>query len=487
MRSLTVHSTTDSEILIAKDHIQDPASLALFPDELLAEIFSYGSAGPDGYSETNIIKPDIERAYAPIVRSSVCKRWREAALATSRLWHYVFIPRLSHSSGSWNNIVQHSIELVLERSRSVPIDIGFEFVDAVVDNSSPSTVYGPIIESLRAHQSRWRRFVVRLCGRPAIMALLHCLQGPTPMLRTLQLAQQRFPEDWSLAIGYHDFLETDADGQSTTTDVPCDILSNAPELVWLTVGNIPDLLRRVAVTPEAGHVSLEYIAPSPDQSFWDHLRRNPQIERLMFGVADHTRLTQRIEPIAQPNLYRLWLTEGAFQLFADQPDLLDLPVIATLVLVYGKFVGLELWLPRLASSLTFLDLQSVGELDEMHVDALSSLVNLDSLRVMSGTVPDAWLQQLCYVPDDEAEPVMWPLLISLVLWKVKIEYVAEGRLVDLARMRGGVRTGELDTGSSQASPRTRRWEVLTMFLSEMDSVPDTQLEEITALCQRVVE
>jgi len=56
------------------------SSLIVCPDELLAEIFSYGCAGPDDYVDSQILRSNSERARAPFLVAAVCRRWRDIAL-----------------------------------------------------------------------------------------------------------------------------------------------------------------------------------------------------------------------------------------------------------------------------------------------------------------------------------------------------------------------------------------------------------------------
>ena len=446
-----------------------PAALLALPDELLAEIFSYGSAGPDAYHEVSSIEPNSERAQAPFQRAAVSRQWRAAALSASPLWHYLLIPQtlIWSTDDAKSRIILEYAELVLERSRSFPIDIMFEFIE-----SSAAAVAGlqPIFAAMRQSQSRWRRFLVRIRGQRAVNALLRCLEGPTPRLRTLQIVHQKTVQTWGFSAARNEYLwmdETEEEDSNETHVVPT-ILTDAPKLCWLTVVNLPDLPNHIALSPASELFSLEFISVSWKPCFWSLLGANKGVRRLMLGAIDE--LPESVEPIELPGLQRLWLLQGGSRILAKQPDLLQLPSLKTLSMVYGSFRGMERFLTGVRDVLTYLDLQLVEHLNKIDVDVLADLPHINQLRLAETLVPDTWLERLCRSSD----PIMWPKLSWLGFKRCKIEELQNARLVEFARMRGGA-------SDTQAHDR---WVSVHMRLGRCH-VPDEQIDQLKQLCTRL--
>ena len=463
--SLTIRDADPEETrtLAARPHVD---SLTL-PDELLAEIFSYGSSGVEDYRDADVIAPNATRAQAAFLVAAVCQRWRAAALAASRLWHYILIPRFSvNARSSYSNRVCSYLDVVLLRSRSVPIDIMFQYVEDV----APPDEFGPIFSALREHQYRWRRFLARVRGRLPIVALLECLQGPTPLLRTLQLTQQRDSLCWGYAVDDMDSVHLD--GRSSEPPISQPILSDAPSLIWVSIVNIPDIIRSTIISPAARPQGLEYFADRQNPAIWNMLRGNTQLEQLTLGTWPTDGAADRVEPIELQQVFRLWLTQGAFQLVANQPDLLVLPKLDTLTMVHSELRGMESFLVRVQSTLTFLDLRHVDSLDAADIEVLAAMPYIAQLQLGEATLPDLWLERLCHVPSSlkNWQKLMWRWLFNFTLYSCKVESVELRRLVDLAKMRRVAQTDE-------TKPTWRQ----VFFRLTDNEVPQDQLDEIKAL------
>jgi len=479
----------DEETLTNPKH--QPEALSALPDELLAEIFSYRCAGPDDYPDMNVIQPNPIRARAPFVVSAVNRQWRTAALATSRLWHCVLIPNLTrsedpvHEGHARDKCLQY-LNVVLPRSRSGPIDIIFVFIDANLQRPTAAAVYPPVLDLLRQHQPRWRRFIARVLGIPAIRVVLRGLVGPTPMLRTVQILQQRSETMWGYAadtFAWSDRLEEEF------KELPA-ILEDAPKLIWASMVNIPFLVRWLAVTiksPLCLPHGLEYITPGQyDPELWEVLRRSPQFHQLALGTtsAQHppNSTPDAPYPIVLPAVTRIWFSQNAYQLLVDHPYALRFPQLDTLTMMYGEFCGLETWLQSVQNTLSFIDLHNVSNLAGLDIDVLAALPNITNLSIGEAidSVPDAWLERIGRVPVEVNGAVMWPKLCWLTLYSNTIEHVERGRLVDIARMRSRPR-------SAESQGENLRWAVLEMDVNSDNKIPQEQLDEIAALQKERVE
>ena len=447
-----------------------PAALLALPDELLVEIFSYGSSGPDDYSDVNAIAPNERRARSPFQRAAVSRQWRTAALSASPLWHYLLIPQTSiwsnHDTGT--RMVLEYTELVLERSRSFPIDIAFQFIQ-----SSPAVAraISPIFEALRRNQQRWRRFLARIHGRRAVNGVLRCLAGPTPQLRTVQIVQQASVDAWGFVSATNEYLWQNDDLQDDVDElVDPHVLTDAPALGWLSIVNLPDLPGCIKLSAASDIYSIEFICGTWGPSFWPLLRISNNVRRLMFGSVSG--LPAPEEPILMPKLRRIWLLEGGARVLAEQPDLLLLPELRTISMVYGSFAGLEGFFTGVGNVLRYIDLQLVEGLAEIDIEVLASLPRINQLRLTETAFPEVWLERLC-----QTTVIMWPKLDWMTLDLCKVEEVQNGRLVELARMRGGV----------EATSDGRTWTPsICIRLGSGCNVPDEQIEQIAQLCTRFV-
>ncbi|KAH7096689.1 hypothetical protein BKA62DRAFT_601128, partial [Auriculariales sp. MPI-PUGE-AT-0066] len=121
--------------------------------ELLAEIFSYGAAGPNDYLNLTMIQYNKARAHAPFVYAAVCHAWRSAAMASPRLWHNLCVPRFNIEERPLQLAqVLQCVTVILDRSKSGSIDVIFERLE-----EDQLEHYSPIITLLESDRLRWRR------------------------------------------------------------------------------------------------------------------------------------------------------------------------------------------------------------------------------------------------------------------------------------------------------------------------------------------
>ncbi|KAF5346803.1 hypothetical protein D9758_015741 [Tetrapyrgos nigripes] len=90
------------------------------------------------------------------VLSSVCHHWRNAALASSRLWSRINICASIPDTCSFRS----SLELCLERSRAAPLYVQLEL------QSCEKTPNEAFISSIVQHSHRWRYLRITITGEP---------------------------------------------------------------------------------------------------------------------------------------------------------------------------------------------------------------------------------------------------------------------------------------------------------------------------------
>ncbi|KAF4622614.1 hypothetical protein D9613_009216 [Agrocybe pediades] len=117
------------------------SSSARLPMELLSEIFL--QCVEDKMDKTNTI--DV-----PLLLSSTCSRWRDAAIDTHRLWSRLSIQLTSATSESLTALV----DTWFSRSGECPLTV-YVFWEGLQDDS-PFQDSHPVLDRLMAHSERWK-------------------------------------------------------------------------------------------------------------------------------------------------------------------------------------------------------------------------------------------------------------------------------------------------------------------------------------------
>lgn len=190
-------ATLQRDALLA-DVLAQRASFPLdrIPNELLLPSFeALVAPGPSLSTLAAPERVDRRRALAPFVIAAVCQDWRNVALRTPRLWHYISIPQLPKSGLHGSTFVAY-VQAVLDRSQSTELDITFELMDA-----AGGEYLSHILELLSAHTKRWRLFSARMKDRQPFSYLLNHLRGPVPALVSLSIAWRPSDVEQTLAWG----------------------------------------------------------------------------------------------------------------------------------------------------------------------------------------------------------------------------------------------------------------------------------------------
>ena len=136
-----------------RDINRDTPTNAL-PDEMLAAIFEAGVTLTSYFSHQWPVFWSKEKPIEILI-SSVCRRWRNVALQTPRLWTYLHI-NVSKSTGDF-------LDLYISRSKMCLLDITFvqlersHYQHAEFDFGNFKRYLGQLIP----HVARWRQFVIR--------------------------------------------------------------------------------------------------------------------------------------------------------------------------------------------------------------------------------------------------------------------------------------------------------------------------------------
>ena len=473
------------------------------PDELLAEIFSYGSAGPDDYSDAQLICVNPSRARAPFVVSAVCRHWRDVALAASKLWHYLPIFDLGDGSHPARAATTLSfIATVLERSRSVSIDIVFEHV-----TDEARAAYQNVLTALDPARHRWRRFVAPLQGSETPEMLFKALRGPTPALRTFEISLQNAKDDWTMMFRPH-----------TQATAHARILPQVPSIQHFTLGNVEWPWSSESAPRLLG---LEWTRWTTRSDIWDVLRPQTRLTWLLLST-NHLDpdLEAPVESIILPELGTLWVLYQTDELFELHGARIEMPNVKKFIVVKAHVERLATAFARNWEHLTVIDMRRVQPIGQAGVDALASLRNVQHAAFVACTVPGMLLLllssagirtalsleiaaidvvdvELAEAPSGDAavsnastddsqtttQPirdqvsisshaeVIWPNLTQLSLDAAQFDDDDEDRLVELARVRC-TRPGPLEPSGAP------RWALLSILFVGDILVTVEQLEEI---------
>ena len=415
------------------------------PEELLAEIFSYGAAGPADYRDAEIISPNNNRISASFRIASVCQRWRSIALSYARLWHYIAFPMLNEDDYNGDDSttrpsyppLERNIlyaQLMLERSANAPIDIIFRFING---HANEGVTFEPLLNMLSEHRSRWRRFAVALSGAQVAAQVLDLLTGVAlPTLRTIQISVQD--------NRYENTYEIYPRGRVETSMPAVPFLQYTPRLINVATINLPELWRRwQPVHSQHKLAVLEMLQEKLPDELWDMLVTQVELEWIMLGAEtfDAKRFPRPpTEPIDLPNLEFVWLQQEAYKIFETYPRLLRTPKVHEVILDRVTFPPLARWLETLRPQVTALDLRNPPDFTSDDVAVIRMLNKLETLQ-LNGVerMSTSLLECLCERGDDASVKddvlVMWPRLTALKLFGIYFDEDGAKLFGEFVRMR----------------------------------------------------
>ncbi|KAJ7226247.1 hypothetical protein B0H12DRAFT_1030545 [Mycena haematopus] len=137
------------------------------PPEIVQEIFVFCVPAD---SEPLVADPKV----APLVLLNVCRKWREIALSTPRLWASI---RVNLRSRCFDNSLP-LLDCWLTRARSVPLSVAVVYMN-YEDNPSPDL----LISSLVRSSEQWQDMRLELPFKD--LQRLNGIEGRVPLLRKL--------------------------------------------------------------------------------------------------------------------------------------------------------------------------------------------------------------------------------------------------------------------------------------------------------------
>ncbi|KAF8186466.1 hypothetical protein K438DRAFT_1835664 [Mycena galopus ATCC 62051] len=168
-----------SEAVALSQYISDSSSL-LAPIRLLSvEILQIIFVHPDIHSSLNI-GSDAVTIYGPEVIGKVSYHWREVARVTPELWSSF---QVKLKDGRYSDLEQ--IRLRLERSKSVPLTISFDWEESDSESTQSSHVQavGEIVAEFLLHVERWAH--VTLFVDWEFLSHLSSARGRLPLLEAV--------------------------------------------------------------------------------------------------------------------------------------------------------------------------------------------------------------------------------------------------------------------------------------------------------------
>ncbi|KAK7041705.1 hypothetical protein VNI00_008994 [Paramarasmius palmivorus] len=143
------------------------------PPEILGHIFTMAC-------EDNYIGPfQLPQA---IVASNICRRWREVAMETPRMWSSMTIP-----FQEWERDLPRLpqiIQLFLERSKTSPLTLRMNF--GTYCHVIPASVFDAV-DFLVMHSHRWERLDFEGCGDPFFFPVFNNMDRNLPIMQHLGL------------------------------------------------------------------------------------------------------------------------------------------------------------------------------------------------------------------------------------------------------------------------------------------------------------
>ncbi|KAH7093862.1 hypothetical protein BKA62DRAFT_721935 [Auriculariales sp. MPI-PUGE-AT-0066] len=458
---LSLGAGTDAVPVAASTHA------ASLPDELLCEIFSYGSAGPGDFPVGSMISSNTGRAKSPFLLSAVCTRWRVAALSSGKLWHYILI-----GAREPDETIIRYVRILFDRSRDVSIDIVFKHIDHKYDNA-----YATLFGVLDVHRDRWRRLIAKFTPQMTDQ-MLKLLYGATPRLRTVQFSLQADVRDNSFNMGV---VETLPD--ATFKDEL--FLRDAPTLYCLTLVNMPLVWKCWPITRQPKLKMIEMLQNTLIlNELWPILHHQNEIEWLFLGAISVVRSadSEVVEPITLPALDGLWIEHEADALFHHYPTVLHMPALVELTLEGVLFRNLPNLFVHVTSTthLRELCIRRVGAFGRVEVEILQLLERIESVQFMWSPIPAALLTRLI---SSERDAVMWPRMVYLELYASMMdsESANEHHALALAKMRS--EPGPIEGDQKNQRPKWMRCEFV--ISGDGHSLGEDEVNEIRNIEKQV--
>lgn len=252
------------------------------PTELLIEIFLIRAE-----DESADMAIGLSYNSAPVLISHVCHKWRELALATSRLWSFI-----SYRTPQW---IPLPLSVFLQRAGSSPIS--FNFISppgtSTSDNLNMSTLEAAtsvnIIQTLCCQRRRFRSLTFE-CG--SAQSMEHILTGITRVygqlheLESLDLAFSTLdPSFEGTRLLTSDLLSTDQ------SPPDCPIMLRHLRLQQMPLSILPAFLIRTIRTlelsfpPKKSHLTRQHHFTLKMSHLVNLLRHTPQLHELsLIGV-----------------------------------------------------------------------------------------------------------------------------------------------------------------------------------------------------------
>ncbi|KAJ7121041.1 hypothetical protein C8R44DRAFT_171487 [Mycena epipterygia] len=147
------------------------------PNEITSEIF------------THFLPPFPERStpvglLSPLILSHVCRQWRDAAISTPTLWNAIELILVNPNRRQQQFCL---LKTWLSRSGNCPLSISLQRPLLEANDDIPSTV--AFVEAIIHHTPRWYDMKLQLPYEE-----LHLIEGPMPLLRTLELGSTEFTD-----------------------------------------------------------------------------------------------------------------------------------------------------------------------------------------------------------------------------------------------------------------------------------------------------
>ncbi|KAJ7119682.1 hypothetical protein C8R44DRAFT_788701 [Mycena epipterygia] len=235
-------ASPDSTTPLSQKVPMDSSYLRRTPVEIHAEIFMECVDGP---------LDDLHTITIPMQLASVCRRWRNIAIGTPRLWS-----RLKIHSESGRKLKVEMVKRWLIRSSITPLEISISW--AKEDEENNETVWFDLLRRLCGESHRWERVELRL---PA--AAFHRLSAHEfPALRSIHLAGSPLTPELRGFLTRAATLKTLTIKRTSIADselIQC--LGTTPNLALLDIEDISDAITDHFLQKFAYTHGLENLVP----------------------------------------------------------------------------------------------------------------------------------------------------------------------------------------------------------------------------------
>lgn len=410
-------------------------SIDRVPHEVWADIFTKHMHDRDEPGEL------YDPKHAPVLFTLVCRKWRDTALSTAKLWTNLWLPRPPRELKAFQLYV-NAVKGWLKCSQTLPIHIQARNLEVISTSSSQS-----YISALLEHAYRWESVYIYFGEQdPSLSVFDGISETSFPLLRSFEIRDSCGPVSHSLtrALKAAPNLRIVSLGHA--------ILDDSWILPW---SNLTSLVLSIRAGSEKVEQRLDlefFVFAMSACTRLRSLRLNFSFGYWVVGESDIVLASQSA---TVPSLESLVLEMDLTSITPLFAKALILPNLKALTFhAYDDLWGYDCWerfvefVQHFSSTLEDLSLYKMPLVEEQLVELLTKFPRLARLRLSATKYLASWDMVFCYLGSQMCPNI---LLEELIIDRPRRSETYEWGYKALVAMVESRRTGQLGSGASECS------------------------------------